>query len=129
MSRRLVLVVALCGCVHAEVVQRPEAPLNEGIVKFLDEGTDSAREKMKNDAYLKMREVCGGGTYAVVAESNHPDAEVSPGDVVVAGGWHFLKFKCLAGDAPAELLPCCANVSLECGNPSCTCSPHVCGGE
>jgi hypothetical protein len=129
MKRRTWAVLALCGCVHAEIVQRPDEPFHEGIVKYLDEGTDTVRENMRNDAYLRMQEVCGGGTYVLISESNHLDAEVTPGEAPVPGGWHYLKFKCLSDDHHGELLPCCYNASLKCGDPSCTCEPHVCGSE
>jgi hypothetical protein len=117
-AARVTIAVALMapflGC-SATMVEKPGgtssspyAPVNEasrgGVVKYLNEGAKSIRNKRREDAYKKMYEACRG-PYRIVAEG--PQAEggvviqISPTSSVYSSSQYwYIQFSCGAGTEP-----------------------------
>lgn len=101
------LLLLLCACT-ASMVQKPgrlaadpNAPVNEaarpGVIKFLNEGIDTVRDKRRANAYAQMQKACDG-PYRIDAEGPQLEgAVVIPGDVttVVQSQYWYIQFSCV----------------------------------
>jgi hypothetical protein len=115
MAHKVASAVMLCatlslGC-SASMVTKPGtvasapaayAPVNEGarpgVVKYLNEGIGSVREKRRQDAYKKMHEACGG-PYRIDAEGPRVEGGVvvPVGDAaaVIPSQYWYIQFSCV----------------------------------
>jgi hypothetical protein len=108
MKLRLLVLLCAAGC-SASMVQKPgslvpspNAPVNEstrpGVIKFLNEGIGTVRDKRRESAYAQMRKACGG-PYRIDVEGPRMEgtAVIHDPDVTwaVPTQWWYIQFSCV----------------------------------
>lgn len=108
MYKRALVLLAISGC-SASMVQKPgalvaspNAPENEitrpGVIKFLNEGIASVRDKRRENAYAQMRKACGG-PYRIDSEGPRIEGGAVVHDPSVSWAvptqWWYIQFSCI----------------------------------